>query len=63
VSTLTLAEPLTAASFGVLLLDEPVTAGSVAGGALLLGALAALARSRPPAPDRADEVAATGVPA
>ena len=45
-STLTLAEPLTAAALGVLLLGEQVTAPSAAGAALLLGGLVVLAAPR-----------------
>ncbi|MFJ9844464.1 EamA family transporter [Kitasatospora sp. NPDC101155] len=44
-SVLVLLEPATAAVIGVLLLGEPLTAGLVAGSALLLAAIAALARS------------------
>ncbi|MFJ7246918.1 EamA family transporter [Kitasatospora sp. NPDC098652] len=44
-SVLVLLEPATAAVIGVLFLGEPVTAGLVAGSALLLAAIAALART------------------
>ncbi|MFE5581871.1 EamA family transporter [Kitasatospora sp. NPDC056531] len=44
-SVLVLLEPATAAVIGVLFLGEPLTAGLVAGSALLLAAIAALARS------------------
>ncbi|MFE3875957.1 EamA family transporter [Kitasatospora sp. NPDC059146] len=44
-SVLVLLEPATAAVIGVLFLGEPVTAGLVAGSALLLAAIAALARA------------------
>ncbi|MFF2147355.1 EamA family transporter [Kitasatospora sp. NPDC058190] len=44
-AVLVLLEPATAAVIGVLLLGEPLTAGLVAGSALLLAAIAALARS------------------
>ncbi|MFJ8624782.1 EamA family transporter [Kitasatospora sp. NPDC093550] len=43
-AVLVLLEPATAAVIGVLFLGEPVTAGLVAGSALLLAAIAALAR-------------------
>ncbi|RKT12092.1 DME family drug/metabolite transporter [Streptomyces sp. 1114.5] len=43
-SVLVLLEPATAAVIGVLFLGEPVTAGLLAGSALLLAAIAALAR-------------------
>jgi DME family drug/metabolite transporter len=42
-STLTLAEPLTAAALGVVLLGEHLTAAAVAGGLLLVAGLAVLA--------------------
>ncbi|MBO1413838.1 DMT family transporter [Streptomyces sp. FH025] len=44
-SVLVLLEPATAALIGVLFLGEPFTAGLVAGSALLLAAIAALARA------------------
>ncbi|WP_188306145.1 EamA family transporter, partial [Streptomyces sp. CBMA123] len=44
-SVLVLLEPATAAVIGVLFLGEPFTAGLVAGSALLLAAIAALARA------------------
>jgi DME family drug/metabolite transporter len=47
-STLTLAEPLTAALLGVLLLSETLSAGTVAGAALLLLGLVVLGISRRP---------------
>lgn len=48
-ATLTLAEPATAATLGVVLLDEPFTAASAAGTGLIAAGLAVLARG----PDRA----------
>ena len=45
-STLTLAEPLTAALLGVLLLDERLTAGTLSGAALLLLGLVVLGVAR-----------------
>ncbi|MEV7773904.1 DMT family transporter [Kitasatospora sp. NPDC086791] len=44
-AVLVLLEPAAAAVIGVLFLGEPVTAGLLAGSALLLGAIAALARA------------------
>ena len=44
VATLTLLEPVVAGALAVLVLNESVTALQVAGGLLLLGALAALGR-------------------
>jgi DME family drug/metabolite transporter len=55
-STLTLAEPLTAAALGVALLSETISAGTVVGGLLLLLGLAALGVPGRP-------VAASGGPA
>ncbi|HEX4866740.1 MAG TPA: EamA family transporter [Acidimicrobiales bacterium] len=56
-TTLSLAEPLTAAALGVVVLDEGLSAQAVTGMALVFAALAALAlhpsmtRRRPPPPD------------
>ena len=50
-AVLTLLEPLTAALLAVAVLREPLPLPAVAGGALLLGAVAAL-YVRPPAPAR-----------
>lgn len=47
-ATLTLAEPATAAAFGVLLLGEPTTAATVAGMALIAGGLLLIGRSTAP---------------
>jgi DME family drug/metabolite transporter len=47
---LTLLEPLTAAALAVALLGQSLTAGAVAGGALLLGAVVALRGAVPPDP-------------
>jgi drug/metabolite transporter, DME family len=60
VATLTLAEPVTATALGVLLLDERPGTAAVAGVALVLAGLAALARERPAAaaPDPAPVPAA-----
>jgi DME family drug/metabolite transporter len=56
VSTLTLAEPLTAAALGVVVLGERLTPVSVAGAALVLAGLAALAlRGAPLSPIAARE--------
>ncbi|HEX2807111.1 MAG TPA: EamA family transporter, partial [Kineosporiaceae bacterium] len=64
-STLTLAEPLTAALLGVLLLSESPSASTVAGAALLLLGLAVLGVSRRPAAgavsDGVDGAASEGV--
>ncbi|MFF0377683.1 DMT family transporter [Actinoplanes missouriensis] len=58
----TLLEPLTAALLAVLLIDEPLGAATIAGGALLLGAVATLyvgaAQPTEPAAERAGEPAA-----
>ena len=56
-TTLSLAEPLTAATLGLVALDEDLTGAAVAGMALVFAGLAALAvtapriRGRPPPPD------------
>jgi DME family drug/metabolite transporter len=56
-TTLSLAEPLTAATLGIVALDEDLTGAAVAGMALVFAGLAALAvtapriRGRPPPPD------------
>lgn len=47
-TTLSLAEPLTAALLAVMLLDEKLTAPALAGIVLVLGGLAVLAVARPP---------------
>jgi DME family drug/metabolite transporter len=49
VATLTLAEPLTAAMLGTLVLGEQLTAGAALGAAMILAGLAALARLPRPA--------------
>jgi drug/metabolite transporter, DME family len=62
-STLTLAEPLTAAALGVLVLGEPVTPPSVVGVALLLAGLAVLAlpaRGRAPGEPVTDALEVAG---
>jgi DME family drug/metabolite transporter len=46
-ATVTLLEPLTAAGLGVVLLGEASSPGTLAGGALLLGGVALLARQAP----------------
>ncbi|MEU4688421.1 EamA family transporter [Actinoplanes sp. NPDC023714] len=52
-AVVTLLEPLTAALLAVLLIDEPLGATTIAGGALLLGAVATLyLRAEPTAPTK-----------
>ena len=46
VATLTLAEPLTAAALGTIVLGEQLSAGAALGAAMVLGGLAALAVKR-----------------